>query len=190
MQTSVNDMPVQAYEGKVHVSGQFPTSVISKAASELIYFGKLVVPYATTELAVGGAEGGPQRVKLPTTAAEVDSVINGGGVAIADPSIERLRNPANPAQPAPFGAYPAEDMAGVMRRGLIWVVSEAEITDLTAGVFVRWQNAGGTPPAASLGSFAPATSADRQQLSADLFSWQGAATINSVYYGLLSVNMA
>lgn len=187
MQTSVANEPVQAYEGKVHVSGQFPTSVISKIASELLYFGKLAVPYSATELAVGGA--GPQRVKAPTTAAEVDLVAAGGGVLIADPSVERTRNPASPADPAPYGCYVAESSAPIMRKGLIWVVVSTAIASLANGVYVRWQNAGGTPPTDQLGSFDSVTSGDVQLLSAAHFAWQGSASIGGVDFGLLAVNL-
>lgn len=187
MQTAVNDEPVQAYEGKVQYSGQFPTSIISKAASELIYFGKLVVPYADTELAVGGA--GPQRVKAPTSTAEVDLTPMGGGIAIADPSVERLRDPSSPADPAPFGAFVAESMVPVMRKGLIWVVVETAITALSNGVYARFQNAGGSPPAAQLGSFTSAAGADFHQLATSSFAWQGSAAIGGVNFGLLAVNL-
>lgn len=184
MQTAVNNEPVQAYEGKVHVSGQFPTSVVSRLASELLYFGKLVVPYAVTELEVGS-----QRVKAPTLAAEVDLAPAGGGVAIADPSVERLRDPSSPADPAPFGAYVAEASVPVMRKGLIWVVVETAIASLANGVYARFQNAGGTPPAAQLGSFTSAAGADFQALNAAHFAWQGSAAIGGVDYGLLAVNL-
>lgn len=184
MQTAVNNEPVQAYEGKVHVSGQFPSSVISRLASELLYFGKLVVPYATTELEVGN-----QRVKKPTSAAEVDLVVAGGGVAIADPSVERLRDPASPADPAPFGAFSAESSVPVMRKGLIWVVTETAIASLANLVYARFQNAGGSPPAAQLGSFTSAAGADFQALSTSYFAWQGSASIGGVDYGLLAVNL-
>lgn len=189
-QTTVNDEPVQAYEGKVQYGGQLPTSIISKLASELIYFGKLVTPYDNAELAVGGAAGGPQRVKAPTSAAEVTRVLKGGGVAIADPSVERMRNPAAPGDPnsAPFGAFAAEAMLPVMRKGLLWVVVETELTNLDSDVYVRYQNAGGSPPAAQLGSFTQGAAGDFA-VAPDGFAWQGAASIGAIHLALLSVNL-
>lgn len=64
-QTSVADQPVRAYEGKVHVSGDFPTTIESLLASEIVYFGKAVSIYADNEVALGN-----QRCKLPTSGDE------------------------------------------------------------------------------------------------------------------------
>jgi hypothetical protein len=191
MQEIVNDEPVQAYEGKVQDSVSFPTSIISKLASELIYFGKLVTPYDDAELAVGGASGGPQRVKAPTSAAEITRCLKGGGIAIADPSVERMRNPAAPGTPnsAPFGAFASGDMLPVMRKGRIWVVVETELTDLDSDVYVRFQNPGGSPPAAQLGSFTQSAGADFDLAPSGAFAFQGAATIGGVHFALMAVNL-
>ncbi len=185
-QTAVDDEPVQAYEGKVQVSGSFPTTNISRIASVLIYFGKLVTPLSGTELAVGGA--GPQEVKLPTSAAEILRAENGGGIAIADPSIERLRVSGGGANSAPYGAYPAEDSLAVMRKGQIWVVVETALASLDDAVLVRFQNPGGSPPAAQLGSFTTAAGADFAAAPAGL-AWLGSALIGGVDFALLSVNL-
>jgi hypothetical protein len=185
-QTAVNAEPGQAYEGKVHVSGSFPTSFVSRIANELIYFGKLVVPLTTGELAVGGAAGGPQSVKLPTTAADVLLAKQGGGIAIADPSIERL---SVNGVAAAYGAYPAEDALSVMRKGQIWVVVETALLDLSLPVFVRVATPGGTPPAASLGSFSPVDTGADFEPAPEGLAWLGAAAVGAVNFALLSVNL-
>ncbi len=184
-QASVSDEPVQTYEGKVDVSGQYPTNYISRIASESIYFGKAVSPVGTDELEVGGASGGPQEVKMPSSAALIALITQGGGVAIADPSKERLKNNGVYVD---YGVYLHEDSVTVMRKGRIWVVVEAELTDLSSGVYIRFQNAGATPPAASLGSFTPTNTADHSEAPAG-FAWLGAATIGSVNFGLLELNL-
>jgi hypothetical protein len=188
-QTSVADEPVQAYPGKVENSGQFPTQNISRIASELIYFGKLAIT-ADTDLAVGGAAGGPQECKLPTTAAEVLLAAQGGGVAIADPSIERLRDPLNlgVANSAPYGAFPHEDAVPLMRKGRVWVQLEAALAALSAGVFVRVSTPG-TIPIASLGSFTPTNTVDHEP-APEGFSWAGSALgEGGIFLGLLDINL-
>lgn len=187
-QTVVADEPVQAYEGKVENSIAFPTTIESKIASELIYFGKLAI-VADADVVYGGADGGPQEVQLPTTAAEVLLAKQAGGVAIADPSVERLRVSGGGANSAPYGAYLTETAVPVMRKGRIWVVVEAAVTALSLGVFVRMDNAGGSPPAASLGSFSPVDSGADFEPAPEGFAWAGAASIGGVEFGLLSVNL-
>lgn len=182
-QIAVDDEPVQAYEGKVHVGGQFPTTNISRVANELIFFGKYVVPLSTGELTVGD-----QSVQLPVSAADILLAQQGGGIAIADISVERTRLTGGAANSAPFGAYIAETMLPVMRKGQIWVVVETELLDLSLGVFVRFQNAGGSPPAASLGSFTPVNTADHEP-AAEGLAWLAAVTIGAVDFALLSVNL-
>ena len=179
-QTAVNDEPAQAYEGKVDVSGQYPSTRVSRSADGLVYFGKYVVPLSDTELTVGA-----QSVKLPTTAAEVLLAANGGGIAVADPSMERLM--LNDV-PAPYGAYPDESMVQVLRKGRIWVVMEVAITALSNGIFVRVATPGGSPPAASLGSFTITNTANHEPVP-DGFKWLASASIGGVDYGLLSVNL-
>ncbi len=188
-QTAVNDEPVQAYPGKVQYGIKFPTTNVSRIASELIYFGKLVITPGT-DLAVGGAAGGPQSCQLPTSAAEVLLATQAGGVAIADPSIERLRDPNNlgVANSAPYGAYPQEDALPVMRRGQVWVQTEAALADLSDGVFVRVANSG-TIPEASLGSFTPTNTADHEP-APDGFAWAGSAVgEGGIFLGLLDINL-
>jgi hypothetical protein len=179
-QTAVNDEPAQAYEGKLDVSGQFPSTRISRAASELIYFGKLVVPIADDDLAVGD-----QSVQLPTSAAEILSAKGGGGVAVADPSQERL---LVSGVPAAYGAYPDESMVQVLRKGRIWVVTETAIAGFTDGVYVRFQDAGVTPPTEQLGSFTGTNEADTEP-APEGFAWVGSASIGGIDFGLLSVNL-
>ncbi len=186
-QSVVNDEPGQCYAGKVH-SATPQGGVKSLLASELIYFGKLVI-VADADLAVGGAAGGPQTGALPTSAAEVLLATQAGGVSIADPSQERMRNPLTPSisNSAPFGAYPDESAVGVMRRGNLWVQTEVALTALTNGVFVRVANVG-TIPIAALGSFTPVNTADHEP-TPDGFSWAGSATVDGLFYGLLNVNL-
>jgi hypothetical protein len=178
-QTAVNDEPTQAYEGKLYDRAG---RSISRLASELIYFGKAVSLLAVTDLAVGGASEG-QSVKLPAAAADITSDLL-EGVAVADPSLERLSVAGVPAN---YGAYTDESAVRVLRNGRIWVVTTAEIIDVTVGVYVRWQVPGGTPPTESLGSFAGAASANHALVPTTRAKWRGAATIGGVFFGLLEL---
>lgn len=186
-QVTVNDEPGQAYAGKVH-SATPQGGVVSLLASELIFFGKLVF-VAAADVAVGGAAGGPQTCALPTSAGEALLAKFAGGVSIADPSQERLRNPLTPdiANSAPFGAYPDESAVGVMRRGRLWVQTEVAVADISLGVFARVANAG-VNPIASLGSFTPVNTADHEPVPEGL-AWAGAATVDGLFFGLLNVNL-
>ncbi len=187
-QSVVNDEPGQTYAGKVHSGGQLPSSIASYLASGLVYFGKLV-SVADVDLAVGGASGGPQECALPASAADVLRAAQAGGIAIADPSVERMRDPLTPniANSAPFGAFGDESSVPVMRMGKIWVQTEVALTALTNGVFVRTANVG-TIPAASLGSFTPVNTADHEPAPEGM-AWAGSATVDGLFYGLLSVNL-
>ncbi|MDP6424354.1 MAG: hypothetical protein QGG14_06395 [Planctomycetota bacterium] len=187
-QTAVTDEPGQAYAGKVEHSGQFPNSIISLIAAELIYFGKLVVaPDADVE--VGGASGGPQTCAAPTSAAEALLANTVGGVSIADPTVERMRDPSTPnvANSAPYGAYGDETSVSVMRKGRIWVQTEAAVAALSDGVFVRVANAG-TIPVAALGSFTPTNTADHEPAPSGMV-WSGATTIGGLFFGRLDINL-
>jgi expansin (peptidoglycan-binding protein) len=177
-QTSVADEPVQTYEGKVENSVGLPTTIVSGIASELIYFGKFVVAADPTDVAYGGA--GQQEVALPGSAAEITGLTAIAGVAIADVSREAIAGAA-------YGGYTHESSVGILRKGRIWVVVSTAITDLTDGVYVRWQ-VPGTPPVDSLGSFDSAAGANVQEVTAGM-SWAGAVTIGSTDYGLLDVNL-
>jgi hypothetical protein len=187
-QVTVNDEPGQAYAGKVHSGGQLPSSIASYVASELIYFGKLVI-VADADLAVGGAAGGPQTCALPASAADVLRAAQAGGIAIADPSVERMRDPATPniANSAPYGAFGDEASVPVMRMGKIWVQTETAITALSNGVFIRVSTPG-IIPIASLGSFGIVDDADTEPAPAGM-AWAGSATVDGIFLGLLSVNL-
>ena len=181
-QTALKSEPDQAYEGKVQDRAD---RVESRLASELIYFGKAVSLLAVTDLAVGGAAGGPQSVKLPAAAADITGLFE--GVAIADPSIERLDDATG--QPAPYGAYPDEASVSVLRRGRVWVVTKTLIADITVGVYVRFQKAGGSPPVDQLGSFEAVAGADVQVIAAGA-KWRGATTDSAgAFLGLLELNL-
>ena len=184
-QTVVDDEPVQAYEGKVQHGGQYPTTFKSFLADGLIYFGKAVSLIGTGELAVGGASGGPQAVKLPAAATDVTTSLF-QGVAPADPSIQRTRTTG---VDDPFGAYIDETSVQVLRKGLVWVVVTTAIADITIGVFVQRANAGGSPPALQLGSFDTVTTADNTEITSNNVSWAGAAVIGSQNFGLLELNL-
>jgi hypothetical protein len=175
-QTTVANEPVQAYEGKVH---DRPERVVSLLASELTYFGKAVSYLGTGELAVGGA--GPQSCQLPAAAVDITGPLF-AGVAIADPSLEAIAG-------ADYGAYADESMVSVLRRGRIWVVVSTAITDITVGVYARFQNAGGSPPVDSLGSFDSAAGVDVDEIPTASAKWVGAASIGGVDYGLLDLNL-
>lgn len=180
-QTVVNDEPGQAYEGKLHIESG--SHSVSRLASELLYFGKAMSLVGTGEVEVGGASGGPQAVQLPAAAADITTLLE--GVAVADPSLERL---SLAGVPAPYGAYPDENAVRVLRRGLIWVVIPAALTDITVGVYIRWQIPGGTAPTDSLGSFEIATTANNQIVAAGM-AWRGGALVGSTNFGLLEVNL-
>jgi len=185
-QTSVENEPVQAYEGKVQHGGQFPTTTISRLATELTFFGKAVSPILA-DVDMGGAGDLAQQCQLPTSLAEINAML---GVAIADPSVERLRDPAALGVPnsAPFGAYSDEAAVPIMRKGRIWVVVDTKLASLDDGVFIRFQNAGGTPPTESLGSFDTVNSADHEPAPAG-FSWVGASTQGATEFALLEINL-
>jgi hypothetical protein len=171
-QTSVADQPVRAYEGKVHVSGEYPTSYLSRLASGAVYFGKAVVPYDDAELALG-----EQRAKLPAAAADVPRLL---GVAIADVTKEPVAST--------YGGYADKDSVTIMRKGQIWVVSVDQVTDLDAGVYIRHAN-GAAPPAGTLGSFRATVDVDYTLFAGEGLKWLAAETIGSVYFGLLEVNL-
>jgi len=182
-QTVVTNEPDQAYEGKAQFGGQYPTTRDSYLASELIYFGKAVSLLSETELEVGGATGGPQSVKLPAAAADVTDLLL--GVAVADPSVERI---VNNGIPAAFGAFNAETSLSVLRKGAVWVVVATALSAFSDGVYVLFQNPGGTPPTDSLGSFDTVAGADVQVVAAGM-AWKGSATVGGVDFGLLEINL-
>ncbi len=103
-QPVVDDEPVQAYEGKVQHGGQYPTTFLSFIADSLIYFGKAVSLLSATELAIGGATGGPQSIQLPAASTDVTTNLF-QGVAKADPSVQRTRTAGVDDN---FGAFIAE----------------------------------------------------------------------------------
>ncbi len=184
-QTVVDDEPVQAYEGKAQHGGQYPTTFVSYIASELIYFGKAVSLLSTAELAIGGADGGPQSIKLPAATTDVSTNLF-QGVAKADPSVQRTRTAGVDDD---FGAFIAETTVPVMKKGRIWVVVTTAITSINDGVFVQFQVPGGSPPALQLGSFDSATTANNEEITSNNVSWAAATTIGSQNFGLLELNL-
>lgn len=174
-QTAVVDFPVIAYEGKLQEGGQYPTTRISKFASEIIYFGKAVSPLAVSDIEIGN-----QSVEqVDATGAIID------GVAVADTTLERL---SDAGVAAAYGAYSDESSVNILRKGRIWVVSTDAVDDLSKGVFVRFQNAGGTPPTEALGSFRATADADSYEWTGGV-KWVAGATIGGVEFGLLEINL-
>lgn len=173
-QTQVNDAPGAAYPGKVQYSGQFPTQDVSRIASEDILFGKLVTVLGT-ELTPGD-----QSASLPVDAAGVLLAAKAGGVSVADPSIETVAS-------ALGGVFVDESVLPVLRKGQIWVQTEAAVADLNDGVFVRVQNAG-VVAADQLGSFTPVNTADHEPAPEGM-GWAGATTIGGLFFGLLDMNL-
>lgn len=186
MQDTVANEPSQVYEGKVQ-SGPNTTQIFSRLASALIFFGKLVCPLADDDLAVGGAGEG-QSCKPPASIADALLAKHGGGIAIADPSLERLRVSGGDANSAPYGAYLDEASVSIMRKGQIWVVVETALLDLSLPVFVRIANAGGSPPVEALGSFSPVNGGDLEP-APDGLAWLGSALEGGIDYALLDVNL-
>ena len=174
VQTAVNADFDQAYEGKVHVSGAYPTTYISRLAAATVYFGKAVVANSQTNLVLG-----EQEVKLPAAAGDVPLLL---GVSAADVT----KSPSSTG----YAAYDADESVTVMRKGLIWVVSADAITNLgTNGVWVRHAN-GAAVQTASLGSFRATTNADYTEWSATQdVKWIAYKLIGSVHYGLLEINL-
>lgn len=130
-QTSVISEPVRAFEGKLQDQA---SRIVSGAASELIYFGKMLTRSKSV-----GIDGRTPIVNLFTTGEVVE------GIAIADVSVERLANPTTGvSNQAPYGAFLANTAVPVLRRGRVWVVSEDTVDDLTKSVYVRNTTLAGT----------------------------------------------
>ncbi len=175
-------------------SGYIMTSPTTGATSELDFKSGLALTVLglSVEVVVGSAASatdndktvGIQRCKLPAAAGEIPRVL---GVAFADTTVERLRDPASPQDPAPFGAFSDKDTVPIVRTGQVWVVSADEITDLDAGVYIRHANGSGVV-AASFGSFRASSNGDYTQLSTGV-RWIASETVGGVYYGLLELNL-
>ena len=143
-----DNFPEQAREGFIADNTQV-RDIVSRLAEVVVPFGKFVV--AST----GQSE---DLAKLPTVTGDITTPGLATGIAIADPSVET-------AKADTFGNYKVNTTIPVMRKGRIWVIAEDEVTDLDADVFVRFADAGGSPPDASLGSFrTDADTADAVQL--------------------------
>lgn len=145
-QLAYQNFPDQAREGfPVDVGARDIVSrIAAEAATPFLPFGKLGAK------PVGDAD---DTVKLPSSAAEITTAGLVTGIVMADTSIETVKDLG-------WGAYLENKAVPVVRSGRVWVVSEDEVTDVDQGVYVRFQNPGGSPPDASLGSFAAAAGAD------------------------------
>ena len=147
-QTVYENYPDQAREGFAVDVGL--RDIITRIAEEDdMFVGKLAV--AST----GQSE---DLIKLPTLAADITTVGLVSGVIFNDVSRE-TPDAAIAAQ------YDTDDAVPLVKTGRIWVLAEDEITDLDQLVYVRWQVPGGSPPDASLGSFAGAASANHAILA-------------------------
>lgn len=160
-QTTVGTVPAAAFEGMVADGDLFARRIVSRLAHQVatpyIPFGKFVVWNSADTV---------EQVRLPAALADV---VGGrmGGIAIAETSIQDDTLVA-------WGHYINGRMVPVMRKGVIWVISETAITDLNLPVCVRATNAGVTPPLATLGSFrgdVDAQTPDRAVSLGALASW-------------------
>jgi hypothetical protein len=118
------------FEGKMDTR---PERVSSGVVSELAYFGKGV---SRTKTVV--APGTPT-VNLYTSGEVFE------GILPADVSVERLANPTTGVRnAAPYGAYLANSVAPIVRKGRVWVVSSDTVDDLSKSVFIRSAALAGT----------------------------------------------
>lgn len=152
MQLVYDNFPEQAREG-FKVDSSRVVDVLSRIAKEtatpFIPYGKLCVQPLGDPI---------DTVKLPSLGAEITTLGLVTGVALG----ERIKELT---QSATFGHFLEDEAVGCLRKGRIWVIAEDTITDVNLGVFVRFQNPGGSPPINSLGSFAGANSADHDVLA-------------------------
>ena len=152
MQLQYDNFPEQAREG-FKVDSSRVVDVVSRIAKEtatpFIPYGKLCVHTVGDPI---------DQVKLPDAATEITNVGLVTGVALG----ERIKELT---QGATFGHFLEDEAVGCLRKGRIWVIAEDTVTDLNLGVFVRFQNPGGSPPLASLGSFAAVNTADHEALA-------------------------
>lgn len=137
-QTSVSDVPAQAFEGMVRDIAMVKDTIsrlANEAATPFIPFGKAVVKLT------GDADN---QCSLPAATADVtDRML---GIAVADVGIEEDSSIA-------WGHYKAGLAVPVLSKGRIWVIAEDQVTDISLPVFVRFTDPGGSAPLASLGSF-------------------------------------
>lgn len=134
MQTVVNDEPVLAYEGMLF---DRPERIETGNAAELIYFGKAVSVLKSTAI-----DAIPRLVRGYTSGEVL------AGIAIADPTVERLASPTGVANGAAHGAFLANSQIPMLRKGRIWVHSADAISDTTRSVFIK--NADSTGTAATI----------------------------------------
>ena len=134
-QTSVSNAPVSAYEGKPDTQ---PERIISGLASELIYFGKALSRSLTASLNRNPA------VEMYTSG---EAFV---GVAMADPSVERLPSAAGLINQAAYGAFVSGREVPVVKRGRLWVVSADAVDNLSKSVYVRNTDPAGSATAATI----------------------------------------
>lgn len=175
-QTTVNSLPLRAFEGMV---ADKPERETSGLASALIYFGKGISVSATV-----GLDDEPPIVN-PYASGEVFH-----GIAGADVTVERMASAAGVPNQAPYGAFLAKTSVRIIRKGRVWVLTADAVDDLTKSVFIRNATPGGSPPLETLGSFRATTVANYIDLGA-LFpvAWVGGTTIGGANFGLLEVSL-
>lgn len=166
-QISVSDFPDQAYAGKVHVSGQFPTSTITRLASEAIPFGRAVSALSTTDLTSGN-----QSCELPNVAADANTPLC-LGVAIADVSMEDVSS---------VGTWSDEDAVAILKTGQIWVEVDTAVAALDEDVCIGIATASGGE-----GSFDNTASAT--YIANTSMKWVAYVLIGSTHLGLVQVDL-
>lgn len=116
--------PFRAVEGML-ANSVHEQEIVTRFSSGQIPVGKAVTPFADSEV-------GPdnQRSKLPTSAAEVTRC---EGVSVFSESIPQTDDDNH-------AFYADQSPMGVCKKGVMWVVSGNQITDLNKPVYVRHAN--------------------------------------------------
>lgn len=133
-QISVSSAPGYVFEGKPDTQ---PERIISGLASELIYFGKAVSRAAAT------VTRNPS-LRMYTSGDVFE------GLAMADPSVERLADASGNPNQAAYGAFVANTAFPVVKRGRLWVISTDTVDDLSKSVYVRNTDPAGSATAATI----------------------------------------
>lgn len=124
MQTQVRSQQLQAVEGML-ANSIHDCEIHSRIASGVVYAGKAVTPYATTEV-----NPNLQRSKLPASAAQV---------ALCE-GVAKLSDTLPQTDGVNHSEHASGSVMEVVKKGEIWVVSGNQITDLSKPVYVRHSN--------------------------------------------------
>jgi len=123
MQTSVNNVPLQAYDGKLH---ERAIECLSGVCDGVVPFGKALTRSAT----VGIGEVNP--TVRTYTSGEIFA-----GIAVADPTLETIAG-------ATAGQYSDESSVMRLTKGKIWVKTADAVDSLAKSVFVKSSEPSGT----------------------------------------------